>query len=117
MNCQRLKDWFSERYDRAPIRKYAREKVLPSHRYDLWYYTGGVTLFLFVLQFITGMLLSLYYVPHAEHAHKSIIDIVTKLNMGWFFRSLHHWGSQLAIFSLFVHLFAVLLLKAYRKPR
>ena len=117
MNCQRLKDWFSERYDIAPIRKFAREKVLPSHRYDLWYYTGGVTLFLFVLQFITGMLLSLYYVPHAEHAHKSIIDIVTKLNMGWFFRSLHHWGSQLAIFSLFVHLFAVLLLKAYRKPR
>ena len=117
MNCQRLKDWFSERYDTAPIRKYAREKVLPSHRYDLWYYTGGVTLFLFALQFITGMLLSLYYVPHAEHAHKSIIDIVTKLNMGWFFRSLHHWGSQLAIFSLFVHLFAALLLKAYRKPR
>jgi cytochrome b6 len=76
-----------------------------------------VVLFLFVLQFITGMLLSLYYVPHAEHANKSIIEIVTKFNMGWFFRSLHHWGAQFAIFALFVHLFATLLLKAYRKPR
>lgn len=117
MNCQKLKDWFDERYDIAPLRKFAREKLVPSHRYDLWYYTGGIVLFLFVLQFITGMLLSFYYVPHAEHAHKSIIEIVTKLNMGWFFRSLHHWGAQLAIFTLFVHLFAVLLLKAYRKPR
>lgn len=117
MNCPRLKDWFAERYDIAPLRKLAREKLVPVHRHDLWYYSGGVVLFLFALQFITGMLLSLYYVPHAEQAHKSIIDIVTKLNMGWFFRSLHHWGAQLAIFALFVHLFATLLLKSYRKPR
>ena len=117
MNCRKFKDWFSERYELTALRKLAGEKLVPSHRYDLWYYTGGVTLFLFALQFITGMLLSLYYVPHAEHAHKSIIEIVTKLNAGWFFRSLHHWGSQLAIFALLVHLFAVLLLKSYRKPR
>jgi len=117
LNCRKLKDWFSERYELTALRKLAGEKLVPSHRYDLWYYTGGVTLFLFVLQFITGMLLSLYYIPHAEHAHKSIIEIVTKLNAGWFFRSLHHWGSQLAISALFVHLFAVLLLKSYRKPR
>jgi cytochrome b6 len=117
LNCRRLKDWFDERYDTAPLRRFAGEKLVPSHRYDLWYYTGGIVLFLFVLQFITGMLLSFYYVPHAEHAHKSIIEIVTKLNMGWFFRSLHHWGAQFAIFALFVHLFATLLLKSYRKPR
>ena len=117
LNCPRLKNWFAERYDIAPLKKLAREKLVPVHGHDLWYYTGGVVLFLFALQFITGMLLSFYYIPHAEHAHKSIIEIVTKLNMGWFFRSLHHWGSQLAIFFLFVHLFATLLFKSYRKPR
>ena len=37
--------------------------------------------------------------------------------MGWFFRSLHHWGAQLAILVLFIHVFATLLLKSYRKPR
>jgi cytochrome b6 len=117
LSCRRLKCWFDERYDITPLRKFAKEKLVPTHRHDLWYYTGGVVLFLFILQFVTGMVLSFYYVPHAEHAHKSIIEIVTKLNMGWFFRSLHHWGAQLAIFFLFVHLFATLLLKAYRKPR
>jgi len=83
----------------------------------MWYFTGGLVLFFFLLQVVSGMLLSFYYVPHVEQAHKSIIEIVTKLNMGWFFRSFHHWGAQLSILTLLVHLFSVLLLKAYRKPR
>ena len=99
------------------MKKLAKSKLVPEHRYDFLYYTGGITLFLFVLQFITGMLLAFYYVPHVDVAHESIIDIVTKINMGWFFRSLHHWGAQLCIVFVFIHLFGVLLVKSYRKPR
>ena len=117
MNCPRLKDWLDERYDWVGMKKLAKSKLIPEHRYDLWYYTGGITLFLFILQFVTGMLLALYYVPHIDFAHKSIIEIVTKLNLGWFFRSLHHWGAQLSIVFLFIHLFGTLLMKSYRKPR
>lgn len=117
MNCPRLKDWLEERYDLNAIKELAKGKLIPEHRWDLWYYTGGITMFLFIIQFVTGMLLSLYYVPHIDFAHKSIIEIVTKLNMGWFFRSLHHWGAQLSIVFLFIHLFGTLLTKAYRKPR
>lgn len=117
MSCQKLKHWFSERYDFDGLKRVARHKLVPSHRHEIWYYFGGIALFLFGIQFITGMVLAFYYVPHFEHAHKSIIEIVTKLNMGWFFRSLHHWGAQIAILVLFVHLWSTLLLKAYRKPR
>jgi quinol-cytochrome oxidoreductase complex cytochrome b subunit len=117
LNCPRLKHWLDERYDLREITKLAKSKLIPEHRHDLWYYTGGITLFLFMLQFLTGMLLSFYYVPHVDFAYKSIIEIVTKLNMGWFFRSLHHWGAQMAIVFLFIHLFGTLLLKSYRKPR
>jgi cytochrome b6 len=117
LNCPRLKDWLEERYDVAGLKGLARSKRIPEHRYDLLYYTGGITMFLFILQFLTGMLMALYYVPHIDFAYKSIIEIVTKLHMGWFFRSLHHWGSQLAIVFLFIHLFGTLFLKAYRKPR
>ena len=103
MNCPRLKNWFSERYNFDEIRDLAKHKFVPNHKYEIWYYTGGITLFLFVIQFITGIALSFYYVPYFEHAHKSIIEIVTKLNMGWFFRSFHHWGAQIAIVVLFMH--------------
>ncbi|MGD9577469.1 MAG: cytochrome bc complex cytochrome b subunit [Syntrophorhabdus sp.] len=117
MNCPRLKSWFSERYNFDEIRDLAKQKFVPNHKYEIWYYTGGITLFLFIIQFITGIVLSFYYIPYFEHAHKSIIEIVTKLNMGWFFRSLHHWGAQIAIVMLFIHVWSTLLLKAYRKPR
>ncbi|MDD5008802.1 MAG: cytochrome bc complex cytochrome b subunit [Syntrophorhabdaceae bacterium] len=117
MSCQRLKDWIEERYDVEEMKRLARHKLVPVHQYEIWYYTGGIAMFLFVLQFITGMVLSFYYIPYFEHANKSIIEIVTKLNMGWFFRSIHHWGAQLAIMVLFIHAFSTLLLKSYRKPR
>ncbi len=117
MSCRRLKDWIDDRYDLEGFAGIARKKYVPSHRYDVWYFAGGLAMFLFGLQFITGMALAFYYIPHPEYAHKSIVDIVTKLNMGWLFRSLHHWGAQLAIVVLFVHVFSTLLTKAYRKPR
>jgi cytochrome b6 len=117
LNRPRLRSWFLERYDVDGIKDLFRKKTVPAHRYEIAYYTGGTALFLFAIQFITGMVLSLYYIPYVEHAHGSIIEIVTKLNMGWFFRSLHHWGAQIAIVVLFIHFWCTLLLKSYRKPR
>ena len=111
------RNWFEERYNIDRVKAFFGSKLVPSHRYDIWYFTGGIALFLFILQFITGAALALYYVPHPEYAHKSVIEIVTKLHAGWFFRSLHHWGAQLAIAVLFIHAFSALLLKSYRKPR
>jgi cytochrome b6 len=113
----KFKDWIEERYDIAELKKLAKSKLIPQHRYDFLYYTGGITLFLFILQFITGMLLAFYYIPHIDFAYESIIDIVTKINMGWFFRAFHHWGAQLCIVFVFIHLFGTLLVKSYRKPR
>jgi quinol-cytochrome oxidoreductase complex cytochrome b subunit len=109
--------WFEERYDINGFKNLAKSKLVPLHKYECWYFIGGIVLFLFIIQFITGIVLALYYVPHADFAHKSIIDIVTKVNAGWFFRSLHHWGAQFAIAVVFIHLFSTLLLKSYRKPR
>jgi len=117
LSCQRLKNWIEDRYDLDGLRGFAKHKLIPVHRYEVLYYTGGLAMFLFIIQFITGMVLSFYYIPYFEQAHKSIIEIVTKLNMGWFFRSLHHWGAQLSIGVLFIHVFSTLLLKSYRKPR
>ncbi len=113
----KFKNWFEERYDFAELKKLAKSKLVPRHRYDFLYYTGGITLFLFILQFITGMVLAFYYIPHVDYAYESIIDIVTKINLGWFFRSFHHWGAQLCIVFVFIHLFGTLLVKSYRKPR
>lgn len=117
LRYQKLKNWILERYDIGAAKNLIRKKYVPSHNYEIFYYSGGIVLFLFFLQFLSGFALALYYVPHPEYANKNIVDIVSKLNFGWLFRSLHHWGAQILIAILFFHCFSTLILKSYRKPR
>ena len=76
-----------------------------------------MTLFLFMVQVSTGILLLLYYRPSAEEAFESVQFLMAEVQFGWLIRSIHAWAANLMIFTLFVHLFSVLLLKAYRPPR
>ena len=58
----------------AGFKAFAKKKHVPVHQYEVLYYTGGIAMFLFVLQFITGMVLSFYYIPYFSEAHKSIVE-------------------------------------------
>jgi len=72
---------------------------------------------LFVVQFLTGIVLMLYYKPTVEVAHKSIEAIMTDVHLGWLMRSIHSYAAQALMAVLFIHLFSTMLLKAYRQPR
>ncbi|NIM48572.1 MAG: cytochrome bc complex cytochrome b subunit [Gemmatimonadales bacterium] len=109
--------WLDERLDLAAIGKLAKKKEVPIHRHTFWYYLGGMTLFLFLVQVATGILLLFYYRASAEDAYESIQFLMAEVEFGWLVRSIHHWAANLMIFTAFVHLFSVLLLKAYRAPR
>ena len=90
---------------------------MPVHRYSYWYFLGGMTLFLFGVQVLTGALLLLYYRPGADEAFESVQFIMTQVQFGWLVRSVHSWSANLLIFMAFAHLFSVLFLRSYRKPR
>ena len=113
----RLWTWLDERIGLADLEKLAHKKQVPVHRHSVWYYFGGMTLFLFAIQVATGVLLLFYYRPSAEEAYESIQFLMAEVEFGWLIRSIHAWAANLMIFALFVHLFSVLLLKAYRPPR
>jgi quinol-cytochrome oxidoreductase complex cytochrome b subunit len=117
MRHGRLWAWMDERVGLADLEKLAHKKQVPVHRHRLWYYFGGMTLFLFGIQVVTGILLLLYYRPSAEEAYESVQFLMAEVPFGWLIRSLHAWSANLMILALFVHLFSVLLLKAYRRPR
>jgi cytochrome b6 len=106
-----------ERVGLADLEKLAHKKQVPVHRHRVWYYFGGMTLFLFGIQVATGILLLLYYRPSAEEAYESVQFLMAEVPFGWLIRSVHAWAANLMILALFVHLFSVLLLKAYRRPR
>ncbi|HEV8663183.1 MAG TPA: cytochrome b N-terminal domain-containing protein [Candidatus Methylomirabilis sp.] len=113
----RLWLWLDERIGLAGLEKLAKKKEVPVHRHTVWYYLGGMTLFLFLVQVATGILLLFYYRPSAEEAYESVQFLMAEVEFGWLIRSIHSWAANLMIFTIFLHLFSVLLLKAYRPPR
>jgi cytochrome b6 len=114
---RRMKDWFEERLALDAIRHYLARKSVPVHSASLWYYFGGITLFLFVIQALTGILLLLYYRPTPSEAYESVQFIMTRVQFGWLVRSVHSWAANLMILSAFIHMFSVAFLHSYRRPR
>ncbi len=112
-----VRGWLDERFHLDDLKALAQEKTVPLHRYSYWYFLGGMTLFLFGVQVITGSLLLLYYRPGASEAFESVQFIMTQVQFGWLIRSVHSWSANLLVFTAFAHLFSVLFLKSYRKPR
>ena len=113
----RVQNWLDERFGWAELIAPLKHKTVPHHKLSYWYFLGGITLFLFVIQVTTGILLLLYYRPSANEAFESVQYISTQVRFGWLVRSIHSWSANLMIFTAFAHMFSVLFLRAYRKPR
>jgi quinol-cytochrome oxidoreductase complex cytochrome b subunit len=109
--------WLDQRVGLETVKQIALKKEVPVHRHTVWYYLGGMTLFLFMIQIGTGVLLLFYYRPSAEEAYESVQFLMAEVEFGWLIRSIHSWAANLMILTLFLHLFSVLLVKAYRPPR
>ncbi|MBN9123071.1 MAG: cytochrome bc complex cytochrome b subunit [Planctomycetes bacterium] len=113
---RRLYEWADERLGLTELRKFAAKKTVPEHRHAFWYYWGGISLFLFIVQVLTGVLLLVYFRPGPE-AYDSVRRITYEIHFGWLVRSAHSWSANLMVFAVFVHMFSAGLMKAYRKPR
>ena len=109
--------WLDERVGLEPVRHLAAQKTVPRHRHSLFYYLGGMALFLFIVQLGTGLLLLLYYEPGVSTAYESVRRISGEIPFGWLIRSIHRWSADIFIGVLAVHLFTAYLMKAYRRPR
>ena len=109
--------WLDDRIGWSEIREFLSHKTVPLHRYTVFYYLGGMTLFFFLVQVCTGVLLMLYYRPSAEEAFESVEFLVTTVPFGWLVRSIHAWSANLMVFFAVLHLVSVYFMKAYRPPR
>jgi ubiquinol-cytochrome c reductase cytochrome b subunit len=78
---------------------------------------GSLLLFAFMLQVITGVLLSMNYSPSVDSAWPSVNYIQEEEPLGAFIRALHHWGSSAMVILLLLHLLQVFIWGAYKKPR
>ncbi len=91
-------------------------RPLPSY-FNITYYFGGIIIFLFGIQVITGVLLALYYSPTPNAAYLSVQFINNQIPLGWLMREIHAWSANLIIIMIALHLMRVYLYGAYKKPR
>lgn len=108
--------WVDERLGLTEIAAIAAHKTVPQHKHSFWYYWGGISLFLFIVQLFTGILLLVYFRPGKE-AYESVRQITFDIDFGWLVRSAHSWSANLMVFAVFVHMFSTFFMKAYQKPR
>ncbi len=115
---QAFKEWFDESFpiDLNLLKEISSEPI-PNHLKRWWYAIGGTPLYLFVIQAITGIVLTFYYVPHPAEAFESVVRITTEIRFGWFIRSVHKWSAHLMVLTLMLHMMRVFFTSAYRRPR
>lgn len=113
----RVGDWLDERFDvRVPLEAFLKKPV-PKHAIRWYFCLGGITFALFIIQGITGILLSLYYKPTPEQAYESILFIMNNVRFGWLIRSIHSWSASLMIACCVAHMLRVFITGSYKKPR
>ncbi len=114
---QKAADWTRERLGWDGLVKLAAKKEVPIHGHTLFYYLGGMALFLFSVQVATGILLLLYYRPSSSEAFESVQYVMADVPFGWLIRSIHSWGANLFVGVVLLHMISVFFLRAYRRPR
>lgn len=112
----KLIDWLDERVGvRGALRHLLDEPIRGGARWA--YVFGSLLLFLFVLQVVTGIVLSLYYVPSSDHAHTSVAYIQKAVPGGALLRGLHHYGASAMVILAVAHLAQTFLFGAYKGKR
>lgn len=110
-----LGNWFDERLGWRRVWEGIFLRKIPKVN---WLYTlGSATLFMVILQGVTGILLMIYYVPSPDHAYDSVQYITTQVPAGWLIRGLHHWGASVMVILSVLHMLRVIYFGAFKYPR
>lgn len=113
---KRLMAWMDERLQLHTIKEALLDRKIPKGVGWL-YVLGSLSLFILILQAVTGILLAMNYSPSPDHAHESIYYVMHSVPMGSFIRSLHHWGASIMVIVVTLHMLRVFFMGAYKYPR
>ena len=111
----KIATWFDERLGWRSVWNTIFLRNMP--KVNWWYTLGSATLFTAILQGVTGILLTIYYVPTPDHAYDTVQYITYEVSMGWLIRGLHHYGASAMVILVGMHMVRVIMMGAYKYPR
>ena len=113
--ANKVTQWLDERASLQNIWKTVFLRKVPRVN---WFYTlGSATLLAVINQGVTGILLTIYYVPTPDHAYDSVQYITSQVSAGWLIRGLHHYGASAMVVLSFLHMLRVIFMGSYKYPR
>lgn len=78
----------------------------------LWNF-GFASFFFLIIQLLTGFLLSMHYIAHADLAFFSVEQIMRDVNYGWLLRYLHANGASFFFLCVYIHILRSLYYSSY----
>ena len=98
--------WIDERFPLSSfIKNHLTEYYAPKN-FNFWYFFGALALFVFVMQILTGIFLTMHYKPDAALAFASVEYIMRDVSFGWLIRYLHSTGASLFFVVIYLHMFS-----------
>ena len=117
---QSLKNVMAWIDDRLPVTE-AYEKHLSKYyapkNLNIWYYFGIFSFVVLANQLLTGIWLTMSYVPTGDDAFASVEYIMRDVEYGWLLRYMHSTGASAFFVVVYLHMFRGLLYGSYQKPR
>jgi quinol-cytochrome oxidoreductase complex cytochrome b subunit len=93
--------------------KVNKHTLRPTYTFGL----GLISLFLFIILSVSGILLMFYYVPSTTQAYDRMLDLRGAVAFGVFLRNMHRWAAHGMVAIVFLHMCRVFFTGSYKPPR
>ena len=115
--ANKIMDWVDARLPVTQAWEKHLSKYYAPKNFNFWYFFGSLALLVLVNQIITGIWLTMSYVPSAEAAFASVEYIMRDVEYGWLIRYMHSTGASMFFVVIYCHMFRGLLYGSYKTPR
>ncbi len=109
--------WVDERFPLVSTWKAHLSEYYAPKNFNFWYFFGGLALLVLVIQFLSGIFLTMNYKPDAQSAFASVEYIMRDVQWGWILRYVHSTGASMFFVVVYLHMFRGLMYGSYRNPR
>ncbi len=109
--------WLDARFPATETYEYHMSRYWAPKNFNTWYLMGVVATFVLVLQLLTGIWLTMSYVPSGDGAFASVEYIMRDVEFGWLIRYLHSTGASAFFFVVYLHMYRGMMYGSYQKPR
>ena len=113
----KLMSWIDARLPVSDFLRNHLSKYYAPKNFNFFYFFGSLALFVFILQIVTGIFLTINYKPDAANAFASVEYIMRDVEWGWLIRYMHSTGSSFFFIIIYLHMFRALLYGSFKKPR